>query len=29
MRGACDAEFEGETTEEMGQSYWQHVMEMV
>ena len=29
MRGACDAEFEGETPEEMGQSCRQHVMEMV
>ena len=29
MRGACDAEFEGETPEEMGQICRQHVMEMV
>jgi arginyl-tRNA synthetase len=29
MRGACYAEFEGETPEEMGQSCQQHVMEMV
>ena len=29
MRGACDAEFESETPEEMGQICRQHVMEMV
>jgi len=29
MRGACDAEFEGETPREMGQICRQHVMEMV
>jgi hypothetical protein len=28
MRGACDAEFQGETAEEMGANCRQHVMEM-
>jgi hypothetical protein len=29
MRGACDAKFQGETPEEIGQGCRQHVMEMV
>ena len=29
MRGACDAEFQGETPEEIDQGCRQHVMEMV
>ena len=29
MRGACDAEFQGETAEEMGAKCRQHVMEMM
>ena len=29
MRGACDAEFQGETPEEMGEKCKAHVMEMM
>ncbi len=29
MRGACDAEFQGETPEEMGTKCREHVMEMM
>ena len=29
MRGACDAEFQGETPEEMGEKCKEHVMEMM
>ena len=29
LRGACDAEIQGETPEEMGENCRQHVMEMV
>lgn len=29
LRGACDAEIQGETPEEMGQHCRQHVMEMI
>ena len=29
MRGACDAEFQGETPEEMGAKCREHVMEMM
>jgi len=29
MRGACDAEFQGETAEEMSANCRQHVMEMM
>ena len=29
LRGACDAEIQGETPEEMGEKCRQHVMEMI
>ncbi len=29
LRGACDAEIQGETPEEMGEKCKQHVMEMI